>query len=154
VVTSIFGSQSIDPNSGIELPKDMQARVTLTDTRIPADGVWGLLGAVSVFQGWTGDITSTNTSFSILMAGDKRVQAVWATDYSIPILALLTALALTLVTARLVVGRRRPMPHSPFLCPTCMCPLYFVYRHQKWYCFNCKRYPWSNVKSKPRMKHW
>ena len=141
LVTSAFDSQVLDPSSDIQVPKGMLVQVSLTNTRVPADGVWGLLGAVDVFQEWTGDVTSTNTAFNILMGGDRQVQAVWTTDYTISILGLVTLLAITLVLAFVVVGRRKPMPRGRSVCPTCRGPLYFVYRYQRWYCTNCKKYP-------------
>jgi hypothetical protein len=118
LVASIFGSQILDDNAAVKLPRGMFVQVSLMNIRVPADGVLGFVGGVDVFLGWTGDVTSTNTTFRMLMVGDKRVQAEWATDYTMPVLGLGLILAIILVAAWIVANRKRPQVQVRVVCPT------------------------------------
>jgi NADH:ubiquinone oxidoreductase subunit 6 (subunit J) len=109
----------------------MFVQVSLMDTRVPADGLLGLVGAVDLFQGWTGDVTSTNTTFRVLMVGDKRVEAVWATDYTMPVLGLGLILVIILVAALIVAKRKRPQVQVRVLYPTSGHSSYFVGQYQR-----------------------
>jgi hypothetical protein len=140
LVASIFGSQVLGGNSAVKLPRGMFVEVSLMDTRVPADGFLGLVGAVDVFQGWTGGVTSTNTTFRMLMVGDKRVQAVWATDYTVPVVGLGLILVIILVAAWIVAKRKRPQIQVRVLYPTSAHSLHFVDQYQRRCCFNCKTY--------------
>jgi hypothetical protein len=128
LVASIFCSQILNGDAAAELPRGMFVQVSLMGTRVPADGVLGLVGAVDVFQGWTGDVTSTNTTFRMLMVGDKRVQAVWATDYTIPVLGLGLIVVIILVAALIFAKRKRPQVQVRVLYPRSSHSLYFIDR--------------------------
>jgi hypothetical protein len=139
----MFSSQTLDSNSNVRLPKGMNVQVSLMDPRTATNGLLGLFGGVDVFQRWTGDVTSTNTTFTILMAGDRQVQAMWATDFTTPLIVLGSILALILGSTCVAMSRKRRAPKlrtSQSQCPACRHPMYFVARYQRWYCFNCKRY--------------
>ena len=127
-VASIFDSQILDGNAPVKLPRGMFVQVSLMDTRVSADGILGLMGAVDVFQGWTGDVTSTNTTFRMLMIGDKRVQAVWTTDYTVPVLGLGLILVIILATAWIVAMRKRPQVQVRVRYPTSGHLLHFIDR--------------------------
>jgi hypothetical protein len=135
IVASIFGSQILDSNAPLKLPRGMYVQVSLMDTRVAADGVLGLVGAVDVFQGWTGDVTSTNTTFRMLMVGDKSVQAIWATDYTVPVMGLGLILVIILA-AWIVAKRKRPQVQVRVRYPTSGHSLHFVGHYQRWRCFH------------------
>jgi len=92
----------------IEVPKGMSVHIQLNKVVVPTTGPWYLLDASNDFQGWTGNINSTNTSISILMDADKKISGNWTTDYSNPIHAILMLILVivSLVIFKLLRSRR------------------------------------------------
>jgi len=77
---------------------------------IPMDGVMGLLEGRYVFDGWTGDIASSEPTSSLVMDRPKTIVVQWKADYTFPIIILcvITVVALVVGATRI---RRRPLQH-------------------------------------------
>ena len=143
LVTTVFGSEVLDNDATVNVPRGMFVEISQTGTRAPATGVPGLVGAVDAFGGWKGNVSSTSTTLSLLMSGDEQIQGVWTTDYTVPILLVGIALAALLtipVLAIITRKARHPRLGVYSQCPNCGRALHFVYQYRKWYCFNCRAY--------------
>jgi len=77
-----------------------------TKTIAPMDGVIGLLGGKYVFNGWTGGITSSEPTVSVLMNGPKTVTATWKEDYTLTYVILGVVLVVALIAARAKLMRK------------------------------------------------
>jgi len=78
-----------------------------TKTLIPMDGVMGLLEGRYIFDGWTGDITSSEPTSSLVMDSPKTIVAQWKADYTFPIVILGVIIVVALLVG--VIFRRRPL---------------------------------------------
>ncbi len=78
--------------------------------KVPFDGLLGFLGAVHVFQEWTGDSSAHSPTARAIMDKPRQVRAVWVSD-SLPAFLNAVAVVLVIFTAfaslRLVAYRRR-----------------------------------------------
>jgi hypothetical protein len=92
LVTSVLGMNSFHGRARVDVPKGMFAYVSLSATKASTPGVLGLIGAKDQFQGWTGDIQSSNSTAQVLMNASKSIEARWIIDIDVP--ALVAALAL------------------------------------------------------------
>jgi len=65
------------------------------ESQIPTSDWSGALGGKYVFSGWTGDLTSSDASTTIVVDKSKTVTATWRADYTMPytILGLTVAIA-------------------------------------------------------------
>jgi hypothetical protein len=109
VTVTMLGNATVFQGSfSIEVPKRMFVYIQLNHDVVPTTGPWRLLGASNDFQGWTGNVNSTNRFISILMDGNKKITGSWTTDYSTPILAalFLSLLITSLVILKLLRSRR------------------------------------------------
>ena len=106
-VWTYAGQQLFVGNATTEIPKGMFAYVSLIDTTVPSSGILGTLGAKDEFEGWIGE-KSSNSSVQILVEDNYVLQATWRSDYSSPIVLILSAM---LVVAGILVyaffGMRR-----------------------------------------------
>ena len=85
----------------------MLAYVSLIDTNVPSPGILGMLGAKDEFEGWVGE-ESSNSSLQILMENNFVLQATWRSDYSSPVLLILSGLLVTSGTlVYALFGKRR-----------------------------------------------
>ena len=93
--------------------KGERANVSVSFTKKDMDGLPGLLGGYYEFEGWGGDLTSTEITAWIVMDSDKEVRAVFKADYSRPMIYAVVALAFV-VTAFLVLrSRTKRLPPPP-----------------------------------------
>ena len=76
------------------------ASFSVTETQLPTVGVLDLLGAKVTFQGWfeSGNLITTSSSGSIDMSRPHTITAQWVTDYTIPIILFIVAIAVGLGT--------------------------------------------------------
>ncbi len=78
-------------------------------TKVPFDGLLGFLGALHVFQEWSGDSSARSPMARAIMDRPRQVGAVWASD-SLPAILNAVAVALVVFTAfassRLAAYRR------------------------------------------------
>ncbi len=65
---------------------------------VPFDGVLGLLGAIHVFQEWTGDSSAHSPTARAIMDKPRQVRAVWASN-SLPAILNAVTVALVIFTA-------------------------------------------------------
>ena len=56
------------------------ASFSVSPTKVPME-TWGILGANHVFSSWTGDVSTTSPTSTIVMDGPRTVTAVWREDY-------------------------------------------------------------------------
>ena len=77
-----------------------------TKTTAPMDGVIGLLGGKYAFNGWTGGITSSEPTVSVLMNSPKTVTATWKEDYTLTYVILGIILVVVLIAARAKLMRK------------------------------------------------
>ena len=56
------------------------ASFSVTPTNVPVE-IWGYLGAKHVFSSWTGDVSTTSSTSTMLMNGPKMATATWKDDY-------------------------------------------------------------------------
>jgi hypothetical protein len=79
-VTSEMGT----PSGGeVWFTKDSKARISIEQS-IPMEGFYGFLGGRYVFVRWVGDVSSSESVYSVTMDGPKNVRAQWRADYSGP----------------------------------------------------------------------
>lgn len=105
-ISTYAGQRLFVGNTTIEVPKGMLAYVSLIDTTVPSPGILGLLGAKDEFEGWIGE--SDNSSLQILMENTYILQATWRSDYTSPVVLILSALSVTIgILAYAKLGKRR-----------------------------------------------
>jgi hypothetical protein len=78
-----------------------------------AEGLMGLLGGTSLFDHWSGDLTSSTPTASLTMNGPKTANANWRTDNTIPyaiIGSIGAAIAAALVVAFVATKKRHREP--------------------------------------------
>jgi hypothetical protein len=90
-VWTYAGQRLFVGNATTEVPKGMLAYVSLIDSNVPSPGILGMLGAKDQFEGWIGE-ESSNSSLQILMENNFVLQATWRSDYSSPVLLILSGL--------------------------------------------------------------
>jgi len=56
------------------------ASFSVSPNKVPID-IWGYLGANHIFSSWTGDVSTTSSTSTIVMNGPKTVTAVWTDNY-------------------------------------------------------------------------
>jgi hypothetical protein len=144
----LSNSSTFQGSFSLHVPKGMFANIELEATQVHSAGIFGMLGAVDEFRRWTGDASSSNMSIRVLMDGDKSVHAIWTTNYTVPLevgtglLVLLLVLLVVLFKSR--KGRVRASAYplmGSYYCPICNAPLSFIEEYQRYYCYNCQRYP-------------
>jgi len=97
-ITTVTGRQLYRGDVAVEIPKGMYANVSLSGSSAPARGLLGIFGAVDEFQGWIGDAGSQNQALTLLMDGDKTIEATWVTNLTTPaIIAVILVVALVTV---------------------------------------------------------
>lgn len=111
-VTSVTGSQVLDRDALVKLPKGMFVQVSLLNHRAPTEGTLRVLGLEDEFQRWIGDANSSDTTVNMLMDGNKRLEAAWITDYTVPLelgsvllLLVVVVVVVWFVVRRLSLGR-------------------------------------------------
>jgi hypothetical protein len=82
-----------------------EVSISVAPTSVPLPGLLGLLGARYVFQEWTGDVSGTSTTLSVLMDGPKSISAVWAADYTFLYITLGVIVGCFFLAAALLIRR-------------------------------------------------
>ena len=106
-VWTYAGQRLFVGNATAQIPKGMLAYVSLIDTTVPSPGILGMLGAKDEFEGWIGE-KSSNSSLQMLMENNYVLQATWRSDYSSPVLLILSTLLVTVgILVYVLFGKRR-----------------------------------------------
>jgi uncharacterized repeat protein (TIGR02543 family) len=74
-----------------------------------------------IFDGWTGDLTSTTASTSVTMSGPKVITATWHTDY-LQLYILIAIVIVVVVIIIIVVVLVRRKPRGPAAAPPTYSP--------------------------------
>jgi hypothetical protein len=145
-VSWVSGSEGSDGEARIKVPKGMFADVFLLRISVPADGIFGVFGAIDEFQGWTGDESSSNATIRVLMNRDKSIQAKWSTSFGNLEYEICLFVFLVVVVVIALAYRKRKHRFASHVnqhlmyCARCGSPLAFVEQYQRWYCYNCQEY--------------
>lgn len=111
-VWTYAGQRLFVGNATVEVPKGMLVYVSLIDATVPSSGILGILGGKDEFEGWIGG-SSSNSSFQILMEDNYAAQATWRSDYSTPVLLMLSAMLITVgISVYALFGKRRARDNS------------------------------------------
>jgi ribosomal protein S27AE len=136
----------------LRVPKGMFVNIWLNAARVPSAGFLGALGAANQFQGWTGDVNSTNQSIKILLDRDKNISASWTTDYSgivDSVVPLVMTVAVLVAVAFIALKHRRKTRRTSgcsqisltsYSCPVCGESLFYVNEYGRYYCNKCQSY--------------
>jgi M6 family metalloprotease-like protein len=74
---------------------------------LPTEGFMGILGGKYVFDHWTGDLTSTNSTASFAMNGPTVVTAEWRVDNTLPHMVISGIVAVSVVIIALLLMKLR-----------------------------------------------
>lgn len=89
------------------------ARIRVTPTSIPGDGILGALGVSTVVSGWGGDYTGSPTadgSSNVKVEAPMMIHAVWVINPGL-ILPAMTVVVISVVTAFIFHKRRSNLQH-------------------------------------------
>lgn len=112
-ITTVTGRDLYRGDVAVKIPKGMYANVSLSGSSTPTRGFLGTFGAVDEFQGRIGDTKSRNQALTVLMDGDKTIEATWVTNLTTPAIIglILVAASVTVLTWRILEisrGKLRP----------------------------------------------
>jgi len=88
-----------------------RAEISVNPTVIPRTDILSSLGVRTVFNGWTGDYSSTQNPASVMVTRPMSIEASWTTDYGLllPLILLLCGIAIVIL-----IKCEREKPH-PFM---------------------------------------
>jgi len=103
--------------------------LSLSPTSVPLEGVTGAIGAAYVFDHWTGSLTSTNPSETVVMDSPKKVEAIWRQDFQAFYRNIFVLISTNIVVIAVVlVWRQKRVPGAGAgyqavgtirICPSC-----------------------------------